>query len=177
MPRLFVAIDLPEETRDRLVALRDASIKARWTPSEQYHLTLRFIGEVDEATTAQLQEALHAARTAPVRLEGRGLGVFPSQRKPRVLFAALEATPGLLALQERVEAAVQGVGLDGDGRPFTPHITVARLKFGQGYELRRFRKQHADLQIGPFEATSFVLYESRLHPSGAEHRPVATYTL
>jgi 2'-5' RNA ligase len=176
MPRLFVAIDLPASTSQRLAALNDADLTVRWTPVHQYHLTLRFIGDVEDTTAQALTDSLATIPPPRLSLDGTGLGVFPSQRKPRVLFANVEPTPLLMALQEQIETAVQRSGLAPAPRPFHPHITLGRVKGATPGAVRRYRQQHENFQLGPVEAGSFVLYESRLSPTGAEHLPVATYS-
>ena len=177
MPRLFIAIDLPAAQAEALAALRDEALPARWTRPTQFHLTLRFVGEVDEGVAARLEAALAEVAAAPVALRVEGLGAFPSVRRPRVLFAALAEAPGLVLLQAEVEAAVQRLGLPADPKPFRPHVTLARIKGARPRAVREFLKTHADLALPPFEAGAFVLYESHLGPSGAAHRVRATYAL
>lgn len=177
MPRLFVALDLPDAERRRLAALRDSALSARWTPEHQHHLTLRFIGDVPEAEVASIQAALAAVHAAPVKVEGMGLGVFPSQRNPRVLFARVHEDPGLMRLQGHTETVLTNQGLPPDERPFHPHITLARLKRADARRVRRYRKRHADFQIGPLTIRAFTLYASLLGPDGARHEPLASYPL
>ena len=177
MPRLFVALDLPDAERSRLAALQDPALSARWTPAHQYHLTLRFIGDVPEAAVASIQTALAAVQAAPVVIEGSGLGVFPSQRNPRVLFARIHEAPALMTLQERVETVLIDQGLPPDERPYHPHITLARLKRADARRVRRYRKRHTEVQVGPVTVGAFTLYESQLGPDGARHEPLAAYSL
>ena len=103
MPRLFVALDLPEVHKARLAGLRDDALPGRWLRPDQYHLTLRFIGDVDEERAATIAEALSHIQGEAFTLQGRGLGVFPSMRKPRVLFAAIDPAPALMALNDSIE--------------------------------------------------------------------------
>ncbi len=181
MPRLFVAIDLPEAARETLRVLRTDLDGARWTPPAQYHLTLAFLGEVEPERTAAITEALEQVAGAPLELRLQGLNVFPSRRRPRVLVAGVERAEALTALHARVEAAMEALGFAPENRAFRPHVTVARLKAPPLAELRAYlrRRQdlgHQDLKAA-WRADRFHLYESVLRPEGAVHRRRATFVL
>ena len=177
MPRLFVAIDLPDAHKALLAALRDETLPARWTPPAQYHLTLRFIGEVDEARAATIEETLATVRAYAFSLQGRGLDVFPSMRKPSVMFAAIDPAPALLDLQARIEDALRPLSLDANAKPFHPHVTLARLRRTAPRTVRAFLHTHASFTLAPFEVTHFHLYESLLRPEGALHKRQAAFPL
>ena len=177
MPRLFLAIDLPEAHHDALAALRTDALPARWIPPAQYHLTLHFLGDVPAPRVAVLNRTLEAVQGEVLTLTGDGLGVFPSRRQPRVLFAGVAATPALVAVQQDVVSAVQAAGLEGDPKPFTPHVTFARLRGAKSQAVRAFLKEHADFALPPFDAHAFHLYESTLTPEGAVHTCRASFAL
>ena len=177
MPRLFVGIDLPEAHKARLAGLRDDALPGRWTPSSKYHLTLRFIGEVDEHRAAMVEQALADCRAEAFSLQGRGMGVFPSQRRPRVLFAAIDATPVLFALQQQVEQALRDIGLEAEPKPFRPHVTLARLRQAEAQAVRTFLDAHQAFTLAPFQVDQFHLYESVLRREGALHTSRASYGL
>src|SRR6266568_527239 len=126
--RLFVAIDLPDDVRRELDQLREPLPGAHWVPVEQLHLTLRFIGEVDDATLLAVKEGLAGVSGAPFPLAVQGVGHFPPGKHPRVLWVGLDAGPLLGELQRDIETAVQAAGLPAEERPFSPHITLARLR-------------------------------------------------
>lgn len=177
MPRLFVAIELPDAPSHQLQQLRDDNLPARWTSPAQYHLTLRFIGEVNQAVSRSLQTALAAVQGSPLRLQSGGLDVFPSRRRPRVLALRIRSTPALKALQAEVEAAVQETGLPPEKRPFSAHVTFARLKDPPLKDVRTFLQSHQDFTLDTFSISDFHLYQSELHPDGAQHTRLATYPL
>ncbi|NBC16545.1 MAG: RNA 2',3'-cyclic phosphodiesterase [Bacteroidetes bacterium] len=177
MPRLFVALDLPEERRAPLVDLQTDALSARWTPPEQYHLTLRFIGDVPERQADAVEQALAPVSGAPFDLRGPGLGVFPSRRKPRVLFADIQRVEALMTLQRRIDEALLRAGVDRADKPFHPHITVARLKRARPQAVRRYLRERQDFHLAPFPVTAFVLYQSDLTPDGAIHTPRASFAL
>lgn len=178
MPRLFVAIDLPEERRRSLASLRDDELSVRWPRLDQYHLTLRFIGDVDVSVRHVIEERLAEIQAQAFTAEAyRGIGAFPSRRKPRVLIVRLQAPPPLLKLQQSVEAEVQAAGLEPDDRSFTPHVTIGRVKRARRQDVRTFMQRHQEFVLEPFDVDAFHLYESTLHPEGARYEKLATFDL
>ncbi len=177
MPRLFVAIDLPDAHKARLAGVRDDALNARWTPQEQFHLTLRFLGEVDDVRAATFEAALAQVHAPSFALQGRGLGVFPSLRAPRVLFAGIGFEAALYALQDQIEQAAGTLGLDADAKPFHPHVTLARLKEMPLQTVRAFLNAHRSFMLDPFDVTHFFLYESLLRPEGVLHQRRRSFAL
>ncbi len=181
MPRLFVAIDLSEDVRETLRALRTDLDGARWTPAAQYHVTLAFLGEVEHERMAEIKAALEQVAGAPLELRLQGLNVFPSRRRPRVLVAGVERAEALTALHARVEAAMENVGFAPENRAFRPHVTIARLTSPPLATLRAYLHRHQDLGHqdlkAAWQADRFHLYESVLRPEAAVHRRRATFVL
>ena len=143
----------------------------------QYHLTLRFVGEVETRVALTIEDELSRVQSPSFTLQGHGLGVFPSRRDPRVVFAAIDPAPGLRALQTRISETLQRIGLDDDTKPFHPHITLARLRRANPHTVRDFLRTHAVLKLDPFHIAQYYLYESILRRSGALHRRRATFDL
>lgn len=189
MPRLFVAVDPPDSVVEEIAALREAgpqpgreehTLDARWTDPAQYHLTLRFVGEVEEYRVDAIQDAVAPDRDespGPFELRPSGLGVFPSRRNPRILWVGFENAPGLLSLRKGLEERLVESGLDPDDRSFVPHLTVARLDGTPAGEVHRFVKAHRDFSTRSFRVDAYHLYESELRSSGARHRRLETYSL
>lgn len=175
MPRLFVAIDLPPEVKAIVAGLSRELSGARWVGGEELHLTLRFLGEVDADLFASIKTALAGVAGASFPLGLRGVGHFPPGRHPRVLWVGMETTPPLLRLQRDIELALIGVGVEPDERPFSPHITVARLKDPQPEQVERFETRHAGLVLPPFQVRTFILYSSVLTRQGAIHNQEKIY--
>ena len=163
--------------KTRLTGLREDALPGRWTPTQKFHLTLRFIGEVDEDRVAPVEQALAGFQGEAFSLQGRGLGVFPSPRRPRVLFAALAPAPVLLELQTQVEQALHAIGLGEDPKPFRPHVTLARLRRVDAHTVRAFLGKHQAFTLDPFEVDRYYLYESVLRREGALHIKRDTYKL
>jgi len=175
--RLFVAIDLPAAVKTPLARLRINLDGVRPVPAEQLHLTLRFIGDVDTPTLELVKSSLAEIHAEPFSLAVSGLGHFPPSRFPRVLWVGVEPVPLLLQLQHKVELAVRSAGIAVEERPFSPHITIARLKEVHLEQVRRFELQHQDFIAGTLMAENFHLYASRLSPAGATHTRLQSYTI
>lgn len=161
MLRLFVALTLPADVRERLRGLMGGLPGARWVPVENLHLTLRFIGEVDEGAAADLDAELARAPFTPFTLTLEGVGVFGASRRPRSLWVGVAPSAALDILQGRVEAAAQRAGRPAETRKFMPHVTLARLT-GGGDRLGRFLASNGLFRAGPFDVGGFSLMRSRL---------------
>lgn len=168
--RLFVALELPWSHKQSLLRLCGGLNGVRWVVAEQLHLTLRFIGECDRAAADVLADALAEVIFQPFELCLRGVGQFPPRGQARVLWAGVAPSPALVQLQAAVEAAVRSAGQPAEDKPFSPHITLARLKTPPHPEaLRKFYEWHVDFETPPFTITEFVLMESTLRPDGAQY--------
>lgn len=177
MIRLFVAIDLPETVRARLATLRAGVPGARWVDAENFHLTLRFIGEVDNRTADDIDGALSTVRVPRFDLWLRDVGVFGRGRGARALWVGVDANEILLRLQGKVENAICAAGLARETRKFTPHVTLARLRDVSTSRLQRFMTEHSGFAAGPIPVGRFTLYSSFLSSSGAIHTPETSYPL
>lgn len=178
MIRLFVGLPLPERTRERLAGLAHGLAGARWVSPENYHLTLRFIGEVDEGTAADIDEALDHVVAKPFPLALDGLGSFGRGHRQHTLWVGVERCEGLSHLQAKVESAVVRAGQKAEDRKFSPHVTLARLGNELGAEkLARFVEANALFRDGPFQVDRFCLYESVLGKGGAVYHELRSYPL
>ncbi len=177
MIRLFVAIELPEDVRERLAALAAGVRGARWVRPENLHLTLRFIGEVDEGRLADIYAALARIADPAFELAIDGIGHFGSKREARVLWAGAESNERLVRLHDKVESALVRAGLAPEERKFSPHVTLARLKRASTPRVRDFMAAHGLFRAGPFPVDAFQLFSSFLSKSGAIHKVEAEYRL
>lgn len=174
--RLFIAIELPENVKKALAKVRVDIPGARWVPAEQIHLTLAFLGEVDEITLTRLIEALGRIRTPEFQLCFSGSGCFPNLHRPRVLWLGLKQDAHLLDLACRVREAVQACGILQDDRPFSPHITLARLKLSPSGEFYEFIESTKTPKIPSHWVGEFTLFQSRITQQGAVHIPVRSFS-
>src|SRR6266567_1032500 len=127
MPRIFTGLELPSNVTQSLATLRGGLPGARWIDPEDYHVTLRFIGDVDDTLAREVASLLGKVSRPPLELRLDGLSSFGG-RRPRAVIAALAQTPALMELQAEHERLMQRVGLEPEGRKFTPHVTLARLR-------------------------------------------------
>ena len=178
MIRLFVALSLPAEVRQRLEGLRGGIPGARWQSAAQMHLTLRFVGEVDGAAFGEIGHALADIRAEAFTLTLDGVGRFPPRGRARIVWAGVVPNPALTRLRERTEAAIAGLGFPPDGRNFAPHVTLARLSSPvPAHRLQDFMSYHGPYTSGPFPVRSFELFSSHLGAGGAHYAVEASYPL
>ncbi|MBC6404817.1 MAG: RNA 2',3'-cyclic phosphodiesterase [Rhodospirillales bacterium] len=177
MLRLFVALSLPEAVRAQLNGIAGRLSAARWLDRDSYHITLRFIGEIDGGLAGDLADELAGLDGRGFELSLAGLGHFGDGPKARALWARVEKTEPLLRLQQKVEQALRRAGCKPERRRFTPHVTLARLYNTPPDALYSFILRHSLLRLGPFPVKDFVLYRSFLRGEGALYRAEAVYPL
>lgn len=171
MPRLFIAIPVPESVKANLerVSAHVNPRGVRWVNPENMHLTLAFLGDVEERRVPDAEDAVYDATeglTNPLHLMARGLRAFPNERKAKVLWAGVAGELDALArLQENLLLKLREYGFEPDDKPFRPHITLARFKIPQPLPERLDVMR----EFGEWEAREVQLIESHLHPSGARY--------
>jgi 2'-5' RNA ligase len=178
--RLFVAIDLPAEVisaLERLVNRLRPLARISWTRPDNWHLTTKFIGEWPEDRVGEIEAALRAlAGREPMPIRVRGLGFFPSPRAPRVFWAAVEAPESLAALARDMDKALARLGVEQERRPFSPHLTLARIKEPTPLDgLHGAIEKLTLMEFGSFTADRFCLYRSTLQPGGAVYTRLAEF--
>jgi RNA 2',3'-cyclic 3'-phosphodiesterase len=160
-----------------IMKLRAVCRSARWVRIEGAHITLKFIGEVPVEKTADIKTALSSVPfSTPIQMSFRGLGFFPNERRPRVLWAGIEANADLGALAAAVETALEPLGIVREQRAFSPHLTLARFESPRGLDgLNAAIAETGPIEFGRTIANEFHLYESVLKRAGAEYTRLATY--
>jgi 2'-5' RNA ligase len=166
MIRLFVALALPDGIAESLQRLQSGVPGARWNTREQLHLTLRFIGEVDERDANAIDETLTTISAPRFTLELKGVGSFGG-KSPRALWAGVVANEALIHLQRKIESAIQRLGFPAEERKYTPHVTLARLRAAPAGAVMDYVADHSLYSSGPFEVTEFALFSSRLTSNGS----------
>jgi RNA 2',3'-cyclic 3'-phosphodiesterase len=177
MLRLFVAIELPDDVKQRIAPLAGGLPDARWVAPGSLHITLRFIGEVDEETTEDIDAALGTVHSQPVEIALSGVGCFESRGRVRAVWSKVKAGDGLGLLQSRVESSLKRVGLNPDGHKFMPHVTVARLKNVPSRIVAPYLEYHGSFRAGPFVADHFTLFRSHMGHGGSHYEALARYEL
>jgi RNA 2',3'-cyclic 3'-phosphodiesterase len=177
MLRLFIAVPLPEDIQDALGAISTGIPGAAWTPNDNMHITLRFIGEVDAAAAHDIDDMLLGVRPPAFDLTIEGVGHFGPLREARLLWAGVPRIAPLVHLRDKVESAVVRAGQPPETRKFVPHVTLARIKGETGHHLANFLAENSLLRLGPFPVTHFTLFRSHLKRSGSVYEPLADYPL
>jgi 2'-5' RNA ligase len=160
MPRLFTALEIPRDAALSLSLLRGGLPGARWIDVENYHLTLRFIGDVEGHVADEVANALDKVRRPAFTLTLSGVGAFGG-KKPHSLWAGVSASPDMYALQAEIERICQRLGLPADPRKFTPHVTIARLRNTSPAEVAKYLSARGNFATMPFRVGRFVLMSSR----------------
>ena len=168
--RLFVAIDLPEPTKQFLVDLDPKIRSVRWTDAAQMHLTLAFFGDVPEDVDLALREKLNAIEFGAFFLPITGAGTFPSKGPPKIIWIGVgRGHPHLFQVHKRVQEAALAAGIEPELRPWHPHITIARCRDVAPQSIRKFLRSNIDLDAGMIRVEAFHLYSSKLTPAGPIH--------
>ena len=178
--RLFFAIELGDGLLDLLdettAPLRAEAPELAWVPRDKRHLTLKFLGDVDESAAPKLAEAADraAARHPPVEMRVREVGAFPNFRRARVVWIGVEQEPRLELLHHDLELACAEEGFEVEGRPFRPHITLARVRSPLPVErLRAFARTARTVRMqATVQVQRLTLFESTLAPNGARYRRI-----
>ena len=187
--RLFIAIPIPESVRDEIIHVqREMQPLAprgtvRWTKPDQFHLTLRFLGDVPVAGLEKLKESVNAVcRSAqPLQLSAKGVGFFPNPHSPRVVWVGIDDKEGLLVdLQKRIEPAVRPFTAESGAENFSGHATLGRVKKLKPPDIRKLAA-HAqtvkDRTLGEWTAHEIEIIRSELSPVGARHTTLAAFRL
>lgn len=168
MPRLFTALEIPRNAAMSLSLLRGGLPGARWIDVENYHITLRFIGDVDGRMADEIVERLDRIDRPEFQLRLEGIGSFGS-KKPHSIWAGVSPSPEMYALQGEIERICQRIGLPPDPRKFTPHVTLARLKYSRVDDVVHYLAGRGNFQTSTFSVPRFVLLSSRESVGGGPY--------
>jgi 2'-5' RNA ligase len=179
MPRLFIALPIPDEITDDLIALQSGVPDARWVPAENFHVTLCFAGAVQGDVARDLEEELSDISGSPFPIAIAGVEQFSSGKQPRALVALVERSDRLDWLQQKVSTVARNCGIGVDRRKFRPHVTLARFGNGAetGHHIAQFMASHSTFRAGPWMAQEFALYASRPGRNGSIYTEQAAYEL
>jgi 2'-5' RNA ligase len=176
LPRLFTGIEIPAQIAQGLSLLRGGLPGARWIDPENYHLTLRFIGDVDGHVGRDVMQMLGGVRRTPFQIVLDRLDQFGG-KKPRAVFAGATPIPPLLELQAEHERLLQRIGLPPEQRKYAPHVTLARLRDSSAHQVAQFLASRAPFRSPAFPVNRFVLFSSRASTGGGPYVVEAAYPL
>jgi 2'-5' RNA ligase len=193
--RLFVALDLEDEIRQRIGAfvneLRKVAADVRWAGAESLHVTLKFIGEQADERVGQFESALSTVSGPAFQISFRQCGFFPNAKSARVFWVGIEAGPQLAQLAADVETVLAPLGIEKEKRPFSPHLTLARSRGGSGAPghsredrpnrsfaaVQAHMSNSATPEFGTMTAREFFLYRSQLSSQGSKYTKIARFAL
>jgi len=176
MLRLFVGLELPANITDELNKLCSGLRDVRWVEAHNMHITLSFIGEVDEGTAEELHEALCQIQFDPFTLSLEEMGCFETRGAPKVIWADVKGEVDTLTrLHHKVLNAVSNAGLKPERRKYKPHVTVARLRATTNERIFDYLESHNGLKTNPFTCRHFSLYQSHLTRHGPEYEVLERY--
>lgn len=168
MPRLFVALEVPRNAAMSLSLLRGGLPGARWIDVENFHITLRFIGDIDGRTADEVVDKLDRIERPEFQLTLQGMGSFGS-KKPHSIYAGVTPAPDMYALQAEIERICQRLGLPADPRKFTPHVTLARLRNVRPEDVAHYLTGRGNFYTNPFTVNRFVLMSSKESVGGGPY--------
>ena len=178
--RLFIALDIPAEIRARLTEYmepaRALAPNARWARVEGLHVTLKFIGHVDDAAVEKIKAALRAIKTAPFEVKFTGVGFFPNPNAARVFWAAVNGGDHLPVLASTIDAALEKLGFARETKPYHPHLTLARTSSRPLRELKPLLEGPPP-QFGTMTAREFFLYQSQPQKGGSKYTKLERFAL
>lgn len=177
MIRLFIAIDIPENIRREIQGMGRSIANARPVPEDQLHLTLKFIGEIENSRLPDICLALNGITQRQFSLCLRGVGTFPPRGTPRVLWAGVAPAANTVSLRNSIERTLSDIGIPRGKKKYTPHVTLARLRNSPVHQLQQFLAGNALFHSTDFTVENFLLYSSWLSSKGAIHTVEATYPL
>lgn len=177
MPRLFTGLDLPHDVALDLSITRGGIEGARWIDPQNYHITLRFAGDMPERAAHELtRELAHVVAMPSFKLTLSGMGVFGTKR-PHSLYARVSESADLRRLQAMHERICQSLGMAPEGRKFIPHVTLARLKSAVPWQIQHFVTAHSLYRSREFEVDQFVLFSAREGRGGGPYGREEFYDL
>jgi 2'-5' RNA ligase len=176
MPRLFTGLELPGVVVSQLTLMRGGVVGARWLEPEDYHITLRFLGDIDAGAARDVDETLGDIRRPKTHVRFEGLSWFGAD-KPRAIVAKVKADPALMDLQAEQERRLRRIGIEPETRKYTPHVTLARLRGVGPATVASYLAERGALIADSFTAERFVLYSAREGSGGGPYVVEAAYPL
>ena len=178
--RIFIALDIPAEIRARLREYMEharlLAPEARWARVEGLHVTLKFVGHVDDGVVEQIKSALASIKAAPFEVKFAGIGFFPNPKAARVFWAGVDGGENLPRLASTIDAALEKLGFPRETKPYHPHLTLARTS---ARPLRELQPLLADPppQFGTMTAREFFLYQSQPQRGGSKYTKLEQFAL
>lgn len=176
MPRLFTGLEIPEDIAFELNLLQGGVWGARWVEPADYHMTLRFIGDIDERLAREARMSFEGIVAQPFTIRLKGVGALGGN-EPHTIYAGMAESAEIRRLQGMLERHCQMLGLPPEGRKFRPHVSLARLRSPDLANVQEFLARQSLFISRPFEVSQFVLFSSRPSRGGGPYGVVDAYDL
>lgn len=176
MPRLFTGLEIPKDVAADLSLMRGGLVGARWIDVENYHLTIRFIGDIGDSAAREVDFALRRIRKARFKVTLAGLNAFGGDR-PRAIVATAKPAPALMELQAEQERLLRRIGIPAETRKFAPHVTLARLRQASSLAVANYLSVRGWISPLEFDVGHFTLFSSRSSVGGGPYVSEVTYQL
>ncbi|MBI39388.1 MAG: RNA 2',3'-cyclic phosphodiesterase [Leptospiraceae bacterium] len=170
--RIFIALTLPDNIIQELAGLQSGLPDIRWNPPEQMHITLKFLGNVNEEMVESLSSEIQSMEFKPASVRISGVGQFAQRKAPPVLWAGLDPEDRLQEIFRSIESMANALGFSREKRAFRPHITLGRLRRSNPRRLHEYLELHHNFSTDIFLLNEVVMFSSRLNSEGALHEPV-----
>lgn len=177
MLRLFAALPIPDDVRAHIALMQGGVNGAKWSVPENLHITLTFIGEVNEGQAEDIDGLLAAIRLPAFSLQLKGVGVFADGDRPKVLWLGVSAPEMLAQLKSKIDSILRRNGFDIERHKYIPHLTLARLSRPDPDDLGKFLQAHSLFETEPWRAEDFTLYHSIETKHGRAYDPLVDYAL
>jgi 2'-5' RNA ligase len=174
---LFVAVPLPADIAERLALLGGGVPGARWVPAENMHVTLRYLGELDGMMADDVTACLSGIDAPPFEIAIDGVDHFGSRKEAHVVYAGVQPREPLKRLRDKIEIALQRIGIKADECKYQPHVTLARMRRGNADRVGRFMEANSLMMSQRFRVDAFCLYESIRGRDGAIYNELERYAL
>jgi len=177
--RIFIALDIPEQVRARLTEYMERARllapEARWARVEGLHVTLKFIGHVDDAVVEKIKAELRSIKAAPFEVKFTGVGFFPNPNAGRVFWAGVNGSDSLPKLASTIDAVMEKLGIPRETKPYHPHLTLARTSSRPLRGLKPLLDEPP--QFGTMTAREFFLYQSQPQKGGSKYTKLERFEL
>lgn len=179
MYRLFLGLSLPKDVSESILMLSDGILHSDWVPSENYHITLRFFGDVDKATADDIVNTLDEMDFKPFTVQLSGCGVFPPKGPPRSLWVGLKKNAEIVQFRKKIDSTLRDLRLESDPRTFHPHVTISRFQEDRvsDLEVAQFLQKNYDFSSSIFEVTQYHLYSSKKSKHGSVYEQEVDFEL
>lgn len=174
--RLFFGLEIPDLVKRQLLAFKQPLNSARWQSARQMHITLFFLGSIADHHLEAIPRLVGTLNLEPFDLKPRGLGYFGPIQYPKILWVGVEPVAPLAQLHETLAERLQPLGIEPEGKPFKPHITLARFK-GRTARLYGLLEDYADFEASEFRVDQVTLFESHLSPGGSHYEALHRFPL